>query len=58
VTKFVLVGFDTDEAALEFLKHLDSLDEHTRTLRVATSRPSGKVLLQEFKVRTAYLKDE
>jgi hypothetical protein len=58
VTKFVLVGFDTDEAALKFLEHLDNLDEQSRLLLVAEKLPNGKAKLTDFKIRTAYLKNE
>lgn len=55
--RYVMVGFDSDEAALTFLTHLHGLDEMDRELLVAKRAADKKVSLTKFKIRTAYLRD-
>jgi hypothetical protein len=59
MARYVMVGFNSDEEALKFLEHIDSLPEMGRELTVAQpgKNDSKKVSLKRFGIRTAYLRD-
>jgi hypothetical protein len=53
--RYVMVGFDSDAAALAFLTHLHELED-PKELLVASRKSNKKVVLTKYKIRTAYLK--
>lgn len=56
--RYVMVGFDSDQQALDFLEMLHDLpDDLGRYLLTAKRTGDKKVQLKQFNIKVAYLKD-
>lgn len=56
--RYVMIGLDSDQAALDLLDIINKLPDEARDLRVVSgTKDDGRVTLKKFRVRTTYLKD-